>query len=395
MIAHFDCHSGASGDMILAALIDAGADIDAVRKQLERLDLGDFRISVREVSRAGIIAARLEIEAPKRGAASHRDLHQRVEGSSCDPEVRRLSLRILDRLAVAESRVHGIAPGEVHYHDLDECDTLIDVVGTAAALFNLGVDRASASAIATGSGTVETGHGRLPVPPPAVVELLASTGAVLYSGDVEGELLTPTGAAILAEIVGSFGPMPPIALGSVGYGAGARDFEVPNVLRVLVGGEDSAGLLLQEVVLVEANIDDMNPEIYEYVRELLFQAGAEDVWLQPVIGKGGRPANVLSVLAPPGALASVRQVVLEETSTLGLRSSPATRWVLSREWVETEVEGFRVRVKVGKRGDRVVNVSPEYSDCVAAARATGLPLKEVFRRAASAADGVLGGLDLG
>src|SRR5882672_10999551 len=333
MIAYLDCFSGASGDMILAALVDAGLD----------------------------------------------------------PEVAARATSILGRLARAEAKVHGVEVGEVRFHELDGVDTIVDVVGSAAAFASLGAGHVVASPVATGTGVVPSRHGPLPLPAPAVLELLG--GGSIYGRSVEAELITPTGAAILAEYAESFGKMPSMTVSSVGYGAGSRELEIPNVLRVVLGepSGDSAVEPAEGVEdrMVEATVDDMNPELYPFVLERLTAAGAIDAWIVPVIGKSGRPAQVIQVLAPTHAEEAVRDTLIAETSTIGVRATSVRRWMLPRRWVEVEVGGVAVRVKVAYRDEVAVNVAPEYADCAEAARTLAIPLKEVYRAALAEAAGLL------
>jgi uncharacterized protein (TIGR00299 family) protein len=389
VIAYLDCFSGASGDMILAALVDAGADLAAVESQLTALGI-PFELTFTTVHRCGLRACKVDISAPDGTwtvMRTYEDGLRLVRGADLDPEVASRAVSILRRLAMAEATVHGVEIGEVHFHELDGVDTIVDVVGSAAAFASLGAGTVVASPVATGTGVVPSRHGPLPLPAPAVLQLLG--GASLYGRTVEAELITPTGAAILAEYAESFGRMPLMTVSSVGYGAGSRELEIPNVLRVVVGepsdqtgGDRAEGV---EDLMVEATVDDMSPELYPFVLERLTAAGAIDAWVVPVIGKAGRPAQVIQVLAPPHAEEAVRDTLIAETSTIGVRASPVRRWMLPRRWVEVEVGGVTVRVKVAFRDDVAVNVAPEYADCAQAARALGMPLKEVYRAALTAA----------
>lgn len=388
MLLYLDCSSGASGDMILAALIDAGAPIEPIRQQLSRVDL-PIQISTHEVTRTGMRALQLVIEAgPFTSVGSYEGAIQLVKEASYEPRVAEPALAVLDRLAEAEARVHGAKKEEVHLHELDATDTIVDVVGVAAALAWLEVDKIISSPVASGTGTIETDHGSITLPAPAVLEILR--GAPLYSRPINAELVTPTGAAILAQWASEFGGIPPMNIANTGYGAGARELGFPNVLRAIVGEPVGTSIEKAEAVLVEANIDDMNPEFYEYVMDRLFEAGASDAWLVPAIGKHGRPVNVLTVLTPAAIEGAVKEILLTETSTLGLRTTPADKWMLERAWVDVHVEGETIRVKVAKRDGQIVNVSPEYADCAEAARRTGRPLKQIFAEAAAEASRALG-----
>lgn len=386
-VAYIDCSSGASGDMILAALIDGGAELEAVTKQISRIDFGPpVELTVAMVTKSGLRAAQLHIEgAGDARVESIGESIAKVRHAHLDSEVEAGAIGVLERLGAAEAKVHGVGVDEVHLHEIGDADTIVDAVGVAAAFASLGIDRVYSSPVATGTGTVTTRHGVLGVPAPAVLELL--NGAEIYGRGVAAELVTPTGAAILAQYASSFGEMPPFIVESQGYGAGRADLPFPNVLRVIIGSVPAEQSIQSRDVLIEANIDDMNPEIYEYVIERLFEAGADDAWIVPAIGKRGRPASIVSILTSREREPAVREVLLEETSSIGVRTSPVTKWALDREWTSVDVEGHTVRVKIARKAGKILNIAPEYADCAEAARRTGLPLKEVFRRASAAAIG--------
>ncbi|HEU5004315.1 MAG TPA: nickel pincer cofactor biosynthesis protein LarC [Actinomycetota bacterium] len=391
MIAYLDCFSGASGDMILGALLDAGAPLDAIEEQLSCLGI-PFELTINTVHRCGIRACKVDVSAPE-GTWSvmrtYADALRLVQDTGLRPDIAARAASTLGRLARAEALVHGVPIHNVHFHELDGVDTIVDVVGAAAGFAALGTTVVISSPVASGTGMVPSRHGPLPLPAPAVLELL--DGRALYGRDVEAELVTPTGAAIVAEFANSFGKLPAMTVSGWGYGAGSRELEIPNVLRLVLGepldapGPSPGAPEGTENLLVEATIDDMNPEFYPFVLERLASAGAVDGWVTPVIGKGGRPAQVISVLVPPPAEAAVRDVLIAETSTLGVRVGAVRRWMLPRRWVSVAIGGHEVRVKVGMRGDTPVNVAPEYADCAAAATALGRPVKEIYREALSAA----------
>jgi uncharacterized protein (TIGR00299 family) protein len=391
VIAYFDCFSGISGDMVLGALIDAGADLEAVRKQVGQIDIGPVEITAAEVVKAGIRATKIEITGGReKPAGTLAEATRLLRESSVDETILNAALGTVGLLAAAEARVHGSSTDQVHFHEIDAVDTIVDIVGAATALTSLGISEVKSSPVATGYGSIETSHGLYPVPAPAVVELLRDRP--FYGGTVKAELATPTGSAILAYWATSFGDLPRMTVRSVGYGAGTAEFEsVPNVLRVFVGEPIESELRPVDDLVVEATIDDMNPEIYTYVSERLFDAGAEDVWMVPAIGKRGRPATVLTVMVPPNLLSAISDVIVTETSTIGLRATPVQKLALPRLTIEVRVEGVTIRVKVAERVGKVVNSAPEYRDCAEAARITGLPLKEIYRRAIAAADAQLGG----
>ena len=373
-LAWFNCFSGISGDMALGSLLDAGADLDEVRALLGRVPLRGWELRCEPTLRGGIAATRAVVVVPDDVVVrTHRHIAAMVTEARLPPRVASRSLAVFRALAEAEGRIHRRPPDQVHFHELGGYDTVVDVVGTAAALEVLEVDEVVASAVATGTGTVRTAHGLLPNPSPATVELLR--GAATYGREIGTELTTPTGAALLAAIAVRFGPMPPMTVGAVGYGAGSRDLaELPNCVQVLLGTprEEDAGPG-QHVVLLEANLDDATGEVLAHAVGSLLDAGAHDAWVTPVVMKKGRPGHVLSALADPALAHQVRQVMRAETGTLGVRASRLERWPAAREQAEVEVDGHRVRVKLSAG-----RVKVEQADAARAAAATGRPLREVM-----------------
>jgi uncharacterized protein (TIGR00299 family) protein len=382
--AYFDCFAGVAGDMVLGALLDAGASERALRDGLDRLDLDPFELEVGPAVRGGIGATQVTVRAHGRARRTWADLRELLGAAELPEPVRRRALATFLRLAEAEGQVHRTAPEAVHFHEVGAVDAVVDVVGAALLLDDLGVTEVWASAVATGTGVVRGAHGVLPVPAPAVLELLR--GAPLHAGGIEAELTTPTGAAILAASVSRFAELPPLRAARIGYGAGSRTHrELPNLLRVILGeriGVEPGG---DGGLVLEANIDDMTPELVPWVLDRLLEAGAADVWFTPIHMKKGRPGITLSVLCPPGAEAELRSVLWRETSTLGVRGLPISKWMLERRTVEVEVLGGKARVKLGLDQGAVVNVAPEFADCARLAAETGEPLKEVMARAQAAA----------
>ena len=375
---YFDCFSGASGDMIVGALIDAGCPLEAIRDHLDRLGLSGWETRIEDVTRGGIRATRFVVEVSDTSTPrTHRDITELLERADMEPRVRERALRIFAALATAEAKVHGVSIEEVHFHEVGALDAIVDVVAASAALEHFAPFEVSCSQLPLGTGFVDTDHGRLPVPAPAVVELLRNVPVTLAG---EGELVTPTGAAILSTVVDRWGSMPSLTVHGVGYGSGTRELETPNLLRVLVGthaANDSA----TEAIVIECNLDDMSPELLPHVIESSLVAGAQDAWITPILMKKGRPAYTLSVLVDPSALDRVTDTIYRETTTFGLRRYSVTKDALVREWIEVSVGSATVRVKIARRGGDVVTVSPEFEDASAAARASGLPLKEVYARA--------------
>ncbi len=392
-IAYFDCFSGVAGDMTLGALIHAGVPLEALEEPLSKLPIEGFELDVEDTERLGIRATKVRVRGEHASVfRNYFSVRSMIEGAAISERARSVALAIYRRLAEAEAAIHGTDVGHVPFHELGSADTIVDVVGTAVGLDHLGVDRVEASAVATGHGMMKTEHGVYPIPGPAVVELLKN--APMYSRGIPYELVTPTGAAILAATVQRWGDIPPMRTAAVGYGAGTRELEIPNLLRVLVGepAEDEDLFGPVPAVLLEANIDDMNPELYEYVIERLLDAGAQDAWVTPIVMKRGRPAATLSVLVGPGEEHAARDVLFAETTTLGMRRRPIEKWTVPREVVAVEVPGGSVRVKVARGpSGAVVGIAPEFSDCARLAREIGRPLKDVYADAQAAARARLDG----
>jgi hypothetical protein len=391
-IAYFDCFSGIAGDMVLGALVDAGVALETIGAPLEKLPIEPFQLEAVRVERHGIAATSVRVRSAESGVVrTYASVRALIDDAPIPPRAKNMALDIILRLAEAEASVHGREVAHVPFHELGAVDTIVDVVGAAIGLDSLGVERVYASAVATGMGMMRTDHGLLPIPGPAVVELLK--GVPIYSRGIPSELVTPTGAAILAATAISFGDMPAMKVERVGYGAGTRELDIPNVVRMLIGRsvEDETAFGPVPAVVLEANIDDMNPEIYEYVLERLFGAGAQDAWVTPITMKHGRPAVTLHVLCAAGEEERCRDVIFTETTTLGLRRRPVEKWTLPREIISVELDGGSVRVKVARNAaGTVTGVAPEYADCASLARETGRPLKQVFSEAHQAAEQQLG-----
>ena len=396
-LAWFDAGAGVSGDMMLGALVGAGAPLATVQAAVDAVDVEPVRLRESVVTRAGLAATRVEVQVPPSDVRrTWPDIRGLVESAALGDQVRARVLDVFARLARAEASAHGTTEAEVHFHEVGALDSLADVVGASAALHALRIETAASSPVTVGSGTVRTAHGVLPVPVPAVVSLLREVGAPVRGGAVEHEACTPTGAALLGAVVSSWGPLPAMTVDTVGTGAGGRDDErVPNVLRVLVGSPAEGGVApdaapsLHEAVVLEANVDDLDPRLWPGVLSALLAAGASDAWLTPILMKKGRPAHTLSALTSPERLAQVRAVVYAESSTIGLRVHRVGKDALERELVEVDVRGRTVRVKLARSGDEVVNAAPEYDDVVAAAAALGAPVKAVLAESVAAAHELL------
>jgi uncharacterized protein (TIGR00299 family) protein len=383
-IAYLDCVGGLAGDMLVAALLDAGGDADRLRTLPERLGLTGIELVLERVERQGVGALRVEFAGAEEPGdhRSWREIRGVLETAQLSESVRQHSLDAFTRLAAAEAKVHGVEPEEVHFHELGAADTILDICGAVELFDELGVGRVACSPLPAARGLVQATHGVLPLPSPATLELLR--GAPLVPAD-GGELVTPTGAALAAAHVHEWGGLPPLVLERVGYGAGARELaDRPNIVRVLVGSPQAAAATV-EVSLVETNLDDLLPELVPDAVERCFAAGALDVWTAPVQMKKGRPGIVLSALARPPDEAAVATAILEETSALGVRVQRLRRYELEREEQTVDLEGGTVRVKIARLDGRVVNVAPEHDDCAALARATGRSVKSVWAAALAAA----------
>jgi len=383
LLAYVDCFSGASGDMFLGALVDAGLPLADLEEELAKLHLDEYTLSAERVRRAGLGGTKVTVTvaggSPRRGP---REVEAIIEQSDLDEPVKRQASAVFRRLAEAEAKVHGVGLEQVHFHEVGAVDALVDVVGTCAGLWRLGVSRVAASPVAVGHGYVSAAHGRLPVPAPATAELLK--GVPLRDCDEEGELTTPTGAALLVTLAESFSTIPPMRISSIGYGAGTRENKrVPNVLRLLIGEPTEAGDG-DTMWVLETNLDDVTGEVCGYLFERLFAAGAVDVFATPIQMKKNRPGVLISALTPVGAVAAVETALFAETTTFGVRRYAVARSTLEREHVEVTTEHGPVRVKVGRLDGKVTSAAPEYEDCRRVAETAGLALKTVYALAMDA-----------
>ena len=386
MIGWLDCSAGISGDMLLGALVDAGVPLPTIQSAVDAIGTEPVSLVRSDVTRAGIGACKVDVQVTDDAATrTWADVRRLLEDAELDEPVRRLALDVFARLAEAEASVHRVAVDDVHFHEVGALDAIADVVGCAAGLVHLGLTSLSASPVTVGSGTTRGAHGPLPVPPPAVLALLA--GVPVQAGPVAKEMTTPTGAALLATCVSSYGPLPAMSLVRTGSGAGGRDpQELANVLRLVLGEPlESAPAT---ALLLETNVDDLDPRLWPGVLQALLTAGASDAWLTPILMKKGRPAHTLSVLCRDDLAPVLRDVVFRETSTLGVRETSVGKTALDRREVTVVVDGRPVRVKLGLLRGEVVNAMPEWEDVAAAAAALGRPAKAVLRDAHAAALGL-------
>jgi uncharacterized protein (TIGR00299 family) protein len=375
---YFDCFAGASGDMILGALVGVGLDPHRLIEQLSLLDVSGYDVDFETVDRSGISATRAHVRTGHEHAHRHLgDILKIIYESRLSEGVKDRAALIFKRLGEAEARIHNVPIERIHFHEVGALDAIIDVVGACIGFDLLGVERFACSELHVGSGMVEMAHGRFPIPPPAVTELLKDVP--VYSSDIKGELVTPTGAAIISTVCQNFGPLPKMRIERTGYGAGKREYQnFPNVLRLMLG-EDMAGEAVSDerLIVVETNIDDMSPQIYGYVMERAFALGALDCYLTPVQMKKNRPGQLISILCRAQERDALCELLLAETTTLGLRFYEVLRRALARETVSVETEFGSIDVKVARLNGRVVKEMPEYEQCRAAAQKANVTLQLV------------------
>jgi pyridinium-3,5-bisthiocarboxylic acid mononucleotide nickel chelatase len=383
-VAWWHCFAGIAGDMALGSLVDAGADLEAVVEVLRALPLEGWHLSAEPVLRGGVAATYVNVEAAETGVVrTHAHIAGLLTEARLPERVRQRALATFAALAEVEGRLHRRPPAQVHFHELGGIDAIVDIVGTCTALELLGIDEVHASPVATGTGMIRSSHGALPNPAPAVVELLR--GAPTYGRDLQVELTTPTGAALLAALAVGWGPMPPMRVEVSGFGAGSRDLDgLPNATQVVIGQATPAeGAAVESLVntghptvLLEANVDDATGEVLAHTMLELLGAGAQDAWITPMIMKKGRPAHVVSALCDPALADQIVKVMMAETGSLGVRCQTLTRWLARRQSEEVEVDGFPVRVKVSPG-----RVKAEYDDVARVARRVGRPIREITSRA--------------
>ncbi|MGH9902400.1 MAG: nickel pincer cofactor biosynthesis protein LarC [Pyrinomonadaceae bacterium] len=397
---YFDCFAGASGDMTLGALVSAGADARALVEQLALLDVSGYEVSFERVARSGISATRALVRTREEHHHRHlADILKIIYASRLGENVKKRAAEIFTRLAEAEARVHNLPVERIHFHEVGALDAIVDVVGACVGFELLGVERFASSALHVGSGVAEMAHGRFPIPPPAVAELLRD--ASIYSTEIKGELVTPTGAAIISTVCREYGPLPRMRVERTGYGAGTREYErFPNVLRVMIGeteettdeaahaatqvAGDGPGAATEKLFMIETNLDDVSPQIVGHVMDRAFALGALDCYFTPVQMKKNRPGVLVSILCAPREREAMFSLLFTETTTLGVRCQEVERRALEREFVRVETEFGPVEVKVGRMDGRAVVATPEYEQCRAAAERANMPLRIVEAAARSA-----------
>jgi uncharacterized protein (TIGR00299 family) protein len=384
-IAYFDCFSGISGDMVLGALVDAGADIRQIESELRKLGLENWSIVAEKVKRGAISATHVKVVAKEEH--HHRGLSiilKRIDDARLASRAASGAKKIFERLAAAEAKVHNIEIENVHFHEVGAIDSIIDIVGSSIGFDLLGIDEFACSSFDVGAGQVKTAHGLLPVPAPATAELLR--GAPTYSSGIARELVTPTGAAIATTLSTCYAEIPPMTLRTIGYGAGSADLkEKANVLRILIGDrtESEKGERWDSpVTVIETNVDDMNPQIYGYFAERALASGALDVFSAPVQMKKNRPGQLVTILSEPENVARLIDLIFSETTTIGVRTYDVRRKTLDRELIPVETPLGAVRMKISRMNGTILNATPEYEDCQRIAAERGIPLKQVIAAAA-------------
>ena len=377
-IAYFDCIAGASGDMILGALVDAGLPPETLVEKLSALHLDDFELKFKKVKKKAFAATKVDVILKEDVPERHlHHIKKIVEESDVSQNIKDQSIKIFQRLCEVEAGIHDSTLKKVHLHELGGVDTIVDVIGTLVGLEALEIKKVYCSPLPMGRGFIKGAHGQIPLPAPATIALLK--GVPIIGSEIEAELVTPTGAVLLTSLAEKFGPIPAMTMESLGYGAGGRDLPIANILRVLIGEQDNPNKIITEnLMLLETNIDDQNPEIYDYVMARLFDAGALDVFLIPIQMKKNRPATMIQVLCTPDKSHNFEQILFTETSTLGVRKQMVTRNCLPRKFQTIKTEFGDVQIKIAALENGQIKRTPEYEDCKKLAEQNQVPLKEVY-----------------
>jgi len=388
-IAYFDCFSGASGDMFIGSLLDAGLSLDRLEQELRKLKVSGVELSAVKGMKGALSGTKFRVDAGEEHVHRHLgDILKIIDQSELSDAVKAKSKAVFEQVAKVEGGIHQKDAETIHFHEVGALDSIVDIIGSIAALELLGIERAYCSRVHVGTGFVKCQHGEIPVPAPATLALLK--GLPVYSRGIEAELVTPTGAALLRNLCVAFGAMPPMKVNAIGYGLGTRDLEIPNMLRVVIGDTDSGEYDHDQVVLLETNIDDMSAELLSAACEALFGEGALDVFVTPTVMKKGRAGFILSVLTSHEKLDDCLRAVFVHTSTLGVRVGEVNRRKLFRESTLVDTEYGQVTVKIGRTSDEIMNVAPDYKSCRDAALRAHVSLKEVYDAATLAARESLG-----
>jgi len=385
-IAYFDCFSGISGDMISGALLDAGLKKEDLEKELSKLNLSGYRLEVKKTTKRGLTATQVKVEIEERGVERKlRDIINGIENSKLEEEDKKQIKKIFYKIGEAEAQIHQKDIKDIHFHEVGGMDSIIDITSAVLGLRILGIKEVYSSALPLGNGFVKCAHGNIPVPAPATLEILK--GIPVYSSGIKSEMVTPTGAGIISSFAKKFGEMPLMKVERIGYGSGEKDFTIPNILRVNIGekilkdGNIADDYIYDEATLIESNIDDMNPEFYDYIMDRLFLLGALDVFLTPIRMKKNRPAHMLSIIVYKQNLKEILEVLFSESTTLGVRIREVKRLRLAQKNFITETKYGKIRVKVGMFKGEIKNIAPEYENCKKIAKQHQIPLKEVYEEA--------------
>lgn len=385
-IAYFDCFSGISGDMFVGALLDAGLKIEILEKELNKLNLSGYQLEVNKVLKKGISASQFKVKIQEKGVERRfKDILNILEESKLDEEIKNEVKKIFFKIAEAESKIHQEDIEKIHFHEIGGLDSIIDISSAVIGIKALEIKEIYSSPLPLGKGFVKCAHGILPLPAPATLELLKNIPT--YSGGMESEMVTPTGAAIISTLTKDFGERPLMKIEKIGYGAGEREFSIPNLLRVSIGEKILSdrdlmdGYVHDEALLIETNIDDMNPEFYDYIMDKLFSQGALDVFLTPIQMKKNRPAQMLSIIVYEQNLKEILEVLFSESTTLGVRIKEVKRLKLTQQNFIAETKYGKIKVKVGIFKEDIKTIAPEYQDCQKIAQQYQVPLKEIYEEA--------------
>ena len=392
-IAYLQCATGIAGDMLLGAMIDAGVPLEYIAENLASLNLTDeYNLAIETVSKNGQSATQLQVNLNQHNQHHHRhlpDIEKIINQANLPTQVKSNSLAIFGQLAIAEAKVHGTTVEKVHFHEVGATDAIVDIVGCCLGMYYLQINKLYCSALPTGGGMVKAAHGELAVPVPAVLQLWQTREVPVYSNGINKELVTPTGAAIVTTLAVGFGQPPPMKLTKIGMGAGNRNLPIPNVLRFWLGKEESSSTL-EEVAVLETQIDDCNPQIIGYVLEELLQQGARDVFTQPVTMKKNRLGVLLTVICDLDKIAICEEIIFRETTTIGIRRQIQPRSILAREIKTVKTDYGEVRVKFAQKGEQIINIQPEYADCVRLAREHQIPFSVISASAYQVASRLVG-----
>ena len=380
---YFDCFSGISGDMIIGSLLDLGLNFKFLEKEIIKLNLKNYKIEARKVNKNGISATKFDVLENHHKHIHHeerniKEIKKIIDNSELTKEIKDTIKKIFQKIAIAEAKVHDKPIDEVHFHEIGAIDTIIDVAGSVIGLDKLGIEKIYCSKLNTGTGFVEFSHGKWPVPAPATAEILK--GVPVYHNNIKSELVTPTGAAIITALADSFGEMPSMKLEKIGYGAGTKDLEQPNVLRIFYGElEKDFGNFDDKIMIMETNIDNMNPEIFPYVIERLMENGALDAYTEPIGMKKNRIGIKITALCGKKNIDELSKIIFEETTTIGIRIFPAVRKKLDREIKTIKTKYGNIRIKISRLNGKVKNITPEFEDCVKIARKFKIPLRNIYK----------------